>query len=151
MAIKPEFDETICDKILIELDGWRLAVNEDLEENEEPFLDIEDPETLQNIDDNHRIGIGEVQHFYDEAYNDALTDSNRDNTVDLSPILFEMFLQQVHKLAASKLWNKYNTQVNNDNMEGAYVVSQGGRLYKDYKDKIKEFKPVTMVGLSSVG
>jgi len=148
---KPQFSSTIASKILIELDGWQLT-NETSNEPDELdlFIDTEDPEELQNITTNHKVSIAEVERFYDTAFDEALTHTNRLDINDLDEIVTEIFMLGVYRLAASNLWNKYNTQINNDSMEGTYVVSQGGRLYKKACNLLDKFVRTNLVGLSSL-
>lgn len=148
---KPLFSESIADEILIELNGWQLIKNEDLEENEELFIDIEDPDTLKNIDNNKKVSIGELKQFYDKAFNEALNDTNRYDIDDLDKILVERFIEGVIKLTASNLWIKYNTSVTVNNDEGIIDYGQGGKLYKKYKNIISGFVRSELIGLHSLG
>lgn len=148
---KPPFTSSIADKILIELDGWQIATNTNDESSElEPFLDTDNPDVLKNINTNYSVSIAEVQSFYDSAFDEALSYTNRLDIDDLNDLLIEMFMSAVYKLAASNLWNKYNIQINNDAMEGTYVVSQGGRLYKKACNMLDGFVRRNFVGLHSL-
>ena len=148
---KPPFSSLIADKILIELDGWQISTDSTDESGElEPFLDTEDPDALKNINTNHSVSVDEVEHFYNKAFNEALSYTNRLDIDDLNQILLERFMDAVYILAASNLWNKYNIQINNDTMEGTYVVSQGGRLYKKARNILDKFVRTNLIGLHSL-
>ena len=148
---KPLFSSLIADKILIELDGWQLTTISTTGSTElEPFLDTTSDIVLQNINTNHEVTIEEVEHFYDSAFDEALTYTNRLDIDDLNELLIEMFMTAVYRLAASNLWNKYNIQINNDAMEGTYVVSQGGRLYKKACNTLDKFVRTNFIGLHSL-
>lgn len=148
---KPPFSSTIADKILIELDGWQISTDSTNESSElEPFLDTDDPDVLKNINTNHTVSVDEVERFYDKAFNEALSYTNRLDIDDLNQVLLEIFMNAVYILAASNLWNKYNIQINNDAMEGTYVVSQGGRLYKKSCNILDKFVRTNFIGLHSL-
>lgn len=136
---KPIFNNDIADKILMELDGWQLIKNEDLEDNEELFLDIEDSEVLKNIDNNKKVSIGELKYFYDNSFDEALSYSNRYDIDDLRKTEVQRFLKAVIKLTASSVWIKYNTGVTIDNEENTIDYGQGGKLYKKYLTIIEPF------------
>jgi len=151
---KPQFSTTICSKILIELDGWQIK--EEItdtpgsEELDPTFLDPDDPDALKNISTNHSVSVDEVERFYDTAFDEALTHTNRLDINDLDEVTTEIFMLGVYRLAASNLWNKYNTQINNDSMEGTYVVSQGGKLYKKACNLLDKFIRTNFVGITSL-
>jgi sulfatase maturation enzyme AslB (radical SAM superfamily) len=153
---KPQFSTTICSKILIELDGWQLTEESTdsilLDESVESdiFLDPEDPDELKNISTNKSVSVEEVERFYNTAFDEALTYTNRLDINDLDEVTTEIFMLGVYRLAASNLWNKYNVQINNDAMEGTYVVSQGGRLYKKACNLLDKFVRTNFVGLTSL-
>ena len=148
---KPPFSSVIANKILIELDGWQLTTTPTDDSGElEPFLDTDNPDALKNINTNHNVTVDEVKHFYDSAFDEALTYTNRLDIDDLNEVLIGIFMGAVYKLAASNLWNKYNIQINNDAMEGTYVVSQGGRLYKKACNILDKFVRRNLVGLHSL-
>ena len=153
---KPPFSSTVADKILIELDGWQLTEESTgsmiLDEQNESvvFLDNEDPDELRNISINKGVSVEEVERFYNTAFDEALTHTNRLDINDLDEVTTEIFMLGVYRLAASNLWNKYNTQINNDSMEGTYVVSQGGRLYKKACNLLDKFVRTNFVGLHSL-
>ncbi|OEC87886.1 MULTISPECIES: hypothetical protein [Methanobacterium] len=148
---KPPFSSSISDKILIELDGWQIITPPTTEPTElEPFLDTTDDTVLQNLNSNHTVTIEEVEHFYDSAFDEALSYTNRLDISDLDEITLEIFMNAVYKLTASNLWNKYNIQINNDAMEGTYVVSQGGRLYKKACNILDKFVRTNFIGLHSL-
>gem|GEM_PF-1579306 len=148
---KPTFSSTIANKILIELDGWQISANSIDESGElDPFLDTNDDNVLQNLSTNHSVSVDEIEHFYDSAFDEALSYTNRLDIDDLNDLLIEIFMNAVYKLAASNLWNKYNIQINNDAMEGTYVVSQGGRLYKKACNILDSFVRSNFVGINSL-
>lgn len=168
---KPLFSIHLANKILIELDGWKIKsietntdepnpeiiIEEVVEEegtstNEELdlFLDMETPDELENININHKISIDEIEHFYHTSFDEALSYTNRHNIDDLDEISLEIFMMAVYKLTASNLWNKYNIQINNDSMEGTHVVSQGGRLYKKACNILDKFIRTNFIGLHSL-
>ena len=153
---KPQFSTSIANKILIELDGWQLTEESTdsilVDDNEELniYIDTEDPDELRNISTNHQVNVEEVERFYNTAFDEALTHTNRLDINDLDDILIEIFMLGVYRLAASNLWNKYNVQINNDAMEGTYVVSQGGRLYKKACNLLDKFVRTNFVGLHSL-
>jgi hypothetical protein len=148
---KPTFSSLIANKILIELDGWQIITPPTSESTElDPFLDTTDPNALQNLSSNHNVTLEEVEHFYNSAFDEALSYTNRLDINDLDLLLIEIFMNAVHKLAASNLWNKYNIQINNDAMEGTYVVSQGGRLYKKATGILDKFVRTNFIGLHSL-
>lgn len=148
---KPQFSSSIADKILIELDGWQVIIPPADESSElEPFLNTDDPDVLKNIGTNHSVTLDEVQSFYDSAFDEALAYTNRLDINDLDEITLEIFMMAVYKLAASNLWNKYNIQINNDAMEGTYVVSQGGRLYKKACNILDKFVRTSLIGINSL-
>lgn len=147
---KPQFSSLIASRILIELDGWQL-IDEPTDTGEDPtFLDPDDPDALKNIGTNKSVSVDEVERFYDTAFDEALTYTNRLDINDLDEITTEIFMLGVYRLAASNLWNKYNIQINNDSMEGTYVVSQGGRLYKKACNLLDKFIRTNFVGLTSL-
>ncbi|MDP1553686.1 MAG: hypothetical protein Q8M06_11805 [Methanobacteriaceae archaeon] len=153
---KPPFSSTVADKILIELDGWQLteettpSIIMDDSEELDIYIDTEDPDELRNISANHQVNVEEVERFYNTAFDEALTHTNRLDINDLDEVTTEIFMLGVYRLAASNLWNKYNTQINNDSMEGTYVVSQGGRLYKKACNLLDKFVRTNFVGLTSL-
>lgn len=148
---KPIFSSLIADKILIELDGWQISTDSTGESGElEPFLDPTDPDAIKNINTNHTVSVAEIEHFYNKAFNEALSYTNRLDIDDLNQVLLERFMDAVYILAASNLWNKYNIQINNDAMEGTYVVSQGGRLYKKACNILDKFVRTNFIGLHSL-
>lgn len=168
---KPLFSIPLANKILIELDGWKIKtietttdesnqgtiIDESVEEegtntNEELdlFLDIETQDKLENININHKVSIDEIEHFYHTSFDEALSYTNRHDIDDLDEISLEIFMMAVYKLAASNLWNKYNIQINNDSMEGTHIVSQGGRLYKKACNILDKFIRTNFIGLHSL-
>jgi len=148
---KPPFSSLIANKILIELDGWQISTDSTGESGElEPFLDPNDLDALKNINTNHTVSVDEVERFYNKAFNEALSYTNRLDIDDLNQVLLERFMDAVYILAASNLWNKYNIQINNDAMEGTYVVSQGGRLYKKACNILDKFVRTNFIGLHSL-
>jgi len=153
---KPQFSTSIADKILIELDGWQLTEESTdtliMDDNEEGniYIDSDDPDELRNININKGVSVEEVERFYDTSFDEALTYTNRLDINDLDDILIEIYMLGVYRLAASNLWNKYNVQINNDAMEGTYVVSQGGRLYKKACNLLDKFVRTNFVGLHSL-
>lgn len=153
---KPQFSSLISSKILIELDGWQLttetndSILTDETTEQDIFLDPEDPDELQNISTNKSVSVEEVERFYDTAFDEALIYTNRVDIDDLDEVITEIFMLGVYRLAASNLWNKYNIQINNDAMEGTYVVSQGGRLYKKACNILDKFVRTNFVGLTSL-
>jgi len=115
------------------------------------FLDYEDHETLENIRNNKKVSIGELKQFYDNAFSEALDDTNRHDIDDLDKILVERFTKGVIKLTASNIWLKYNTAVTVNNEEGIIDYGQGGKLYKKYKNIISNFIRSELIGLHSLG
>lgn len=151
-ANKTVFNKSIADKILIELDGWQLITRKELKKDKrgKAFIDINDKKELKNIKTNHKVTLEEVEYFYNNAFEEALNDTNRYDINDFSEVLVKIFMNAVIKLAASNLWLKYNTSVTVNNDEGIIDYGQGGKLYKKYKKIIRNFVKSELVGLSSI-
>lgn len=149
---KTVFNKSIADKILMELDGWQLITEKELKKNkpQKAFIDINDKKELKNIKTNHKVTINEVEYFYNNAFEEALNDTNRYDINDFKDILVKIFMNAVIKLAASNLWLKYNTSVTVNNEEGIIDYGQGGKLYKKYQKIIKNFVKSELIGLSSL-
>jgi hypothetical protein len=150
---KPVFEKSIAKKILIELDGWQIATKKDIEKESvdvEPFLDPENPEEMRNIKTNHKVSMGEIKHFYDTAFQEALSYTNRHDIDDLDGMLKEVFMNGVIKLTASNLWIKYNTSVTVNNEEGIIDYGQGGKLYKKYLGIMEHFIKGVRIEISAI-
>lgn len=57
----------------------------------------------------------------------------------LNHLLREFFLSGVYKLTASRLWQKYNIRVSNENLEDVYIESYGGKLERESVKILKKF------------
>lgn len=150
---KPVFNKKVADKILIELDGWQIAIKKDIEKGSDevkPFLDPENPDEMRNIKTNHKVTMGEIKHFYDTAFQEALSYTNRYDIDDLDEILVDLFMNGVIKLTASNLWIKYNTSVTVNNEEGIIDYGQGGKLYKKYLGIMEHFVKGVRIEISAI-
>lgn len=155
---KPVFDEKLADKILIELDGWQLADPEDIKssDDEEVFINPEDKKELKNVDNNCKVSIEEVEYFYDSAFEDALSYTNRSDIDDLNSLLVDIFMKAVYKLAASDMFNKRNLEIReNEQIESKPGVStyrdqRGNKLYARSREILSKFIVSELVGLHSL-
>lgn len=142
-------------QILTLLDGWIVYSptteqgNEEAEEvvEVEPF--ITDYTEYKN-NPNKRITDEELQTFYYQAYNKSLLITNRFNIEDLTSTETEYYLQGVHLLTASDIWNKYNIRVNNEDMEDTYIQSYGGLLYKQSINILNSFINQRITTITSI-
>ena len=146
-----DFSDKIRDEILIHLDGWTIATNSDVEDDDseiEAFIDIEDPGQLAELRSNHKVGIGEVKYYWESSCQEALTETNRYNIDDLDEVLSEFFVNGVVKLAASNLWTKINKEVDINNEEKPVFDANASKLYTKSMRIIRKFSKSTLVGLS---
>lgn len=166
MTITTEYNETIREQIIGNLDGWEVILpptptpSDDVTSGSsdntqsgadddiiEPFItDINDYTNKPN----KKVRDEEVEKFYYQAFDKALSYCNRWNVEDLSETELELFLKGVCLLTASDLWNKYNIRVNNEDMEDTYVQSFGGLLYKQAVMILKSFINQRVTSLSSL-
>ena len=155
--------------IIMNLDGWRVEVPEEVEtvETIEGPVTIETTENTEtttassndvnpfmtsteaNMKANKTISDTECQLFYEEALDQAYMYTNRLNIDDLSSVEARVFIRGVCKWAASNLWNKYNIRVNNEDMEDTYIQSYGGLLYNSALKTLQQFINQRVIGLSS--
>lgn len=158
-------DETALD-ILNHLDGWTLdKICDEISENNNTNIDnsgLTNDEIIElyssNVSEdqikkifnnsNKLMTKNEINFFYEEA----LSDSENHVGVRLNDFTGRSkkdFYKAVCRLAASKLWNKYNIRVEEDGTEGTYIRSYGGILYTDVYNKLNKLKPSKLYGLSS--
>lgn len=166
MAIATGYNETIRNQIIGNLDGWEVilptnpTLNDDVKSGSrgntksgaeddivEPFItDINDYTNKPN----KKVRDEEVEKFYYQSFDKALSYCNRWNVDDLSQTELDLFLKGVCLLTASDLWNKYNIRVNNEDMEDTYIQSFGGLLYKQAIMILKSFINQRVTTLSSL-
>jgi len=152
MTITTEYNETIREQIIGNLDGWEVILPNDDDvgsgsRDVEPFItDINDYTNKPN----KKVRDEEVEKFYYQSFDKALSYCNRWNVDDLSQTELDLFLKGVCLLTASDLWNKYNIRVNNEDMEDTYVQSFGGLLYKQAVMILKSFINQRVTTLSSI-
>ena len=140
MTITTEYNETIREQIIGNLDGWEVILPPDDvgsgSRDVEAFItDINDYTNKPN----KKVRDEEVEKFYYQSFDKALSYCNRWNVDDLSQTELDLFLKGVCLLAASDLWNKYNIRVNNEDMEDTYIQSYGGLLYKQAMNVLHTF------------
>ena len=149
MTVTTEYNETIREQIISNLDGWEveLSTPSPLEDDTvEPFItDFNE----YNNKPNKTVKDEEVEKFYYQSFDKALSFCNRWNVDDLTETELELYLKGVCLLTASDLWNKYNVRVNNEDMEDTYVQSFGGLLYKQAVMILKSFINQRVTSLSS--
>ena len=166
MTITTEYNETIREQIIGNLDGWEVILPPNPTQDGmlksgslgntpsgaeddivEPFItDINDYTNKPN----KTVKDEEVENFYYQSFDKALSYCNRWNVDDLSQTELDIFLKGVCLLTASDLWNKYNIRVNNEDMEDTYVQSFGGLLYKQAVMILKSFINQRVTSLSSL-
>lgn len=153
MTITTEYNETIREQIIGNLDGWEVILPNDDDDvgsgsrDVEPFItDLNDYTNKPN----KLVKDTEVEKFYYQSFDKALSYCNRWNVDDLSQTELDLFLKGVCLLTASDLWNKYNIRVNNEDMEDTYVQSFGGLLYKQAVMILKSFINQRVTTLSSI-
>ena len=152
MTITTEYNETIREQIIGNLDGWEVILPNDDDvgsgsRDVEPFItDLNDYTNKTN----KLVKDTEVEIFYYQSFDKALSYCNRWNVDDLSQTELDLFLKGVCLLTASDLWNKYNIRVNNEDMEDTYVQSFGGLLYKQAVMILKSFINQRVTTLSSI-
>lgn len=152
MTITTEYNETIREQIIGNLDGWEVILPNDDDvgsgsRDVEPFItDLNDYTNKPN----KLVKDTEVEKFYYQSFDKALSYCNRWNVDDLSQTELDLFLKGVCLLTASDLWNKYNIRVNNEDMEDTYVQSFGGLLYKQAVMILKSFINQRVTNLSSI-
>ena len=152
MTITTEYNETIREQIIGNLDGWEVILPNDDDvgsgsRDVEPFItDLNDYTNKPN----KLVKDTEVEKFYYQSFDKALSYCNRWNVDDLSQTELDLFLKGVCLLTASDLWNKYNIRVNNEDMEDTYVQSFGGLLYKQAVMILKSFINQRVTSLSSL-
>ena len=140
MTITTEYNETIREQIIGKLDGWEVILPHDDvgsgSSDVEAFItDINDYTNKPN----KKVMDEEVEKFYYQSFDKALSYCNRWNVDDLSQTELDLFLKGVCLLTASDLWNKYNIRVNNEDMEDTYIQSYGGLLYKQAMNILHTF------------
>lgn len=166
MTITTEYNETIREQIIGNLDGWEVilpptpnlsgGVRSGSSDNTQEGADDDIVEPfITDINDytnkpNKKVRDEEVEKFYYQAFDKALSYCNRWNVDDLSQTELDLFLKGVCLLTASDLWNKYNIRVNNEDMEDTYVQSFGGLLYKQAVMILKSFINQRVTSLSSL-
>ena len=155
MTITTEYNETIREQIIGNLDGWEVILPPNPTQDGmlksgslgntqsgadddivEPFITVINDYTNKP---NKQIRDEEVEKFYYQAFDKALSYCNRWNVDDLSQTELDLFLKGVCLLTASDLWNKYNIRVTNEDMEDTYVQSYGGLLYKQAVNGLTPF------------
>ena len=131
-------EEEIVKQILYNLDNWQL-------EDETPSNAIDDLEC------NKKISEDEVLHFYNTAYNYALSYTNRQDfpvttiikTVENEEIEVEELLQPIstalYMWSAGLLWKKYNIRAN-DQIDETYPIGYGDNLIIQAKEILKNYK-----------
>ena len=149
MTVTTEYNETIREQIISNLDGWEVELSslDPLEDDTvEPFItDFNDYSNKPN----KTVKDEEVEKFYYQSFDKALSFCNRWNVDDLTETELELYLKGVCLLTASDLWNKYNIRVNNEDMEDTYVQSYGGLLYKPSMMLLKSCINQRVTNLSS--
>lgn len=162
MTVTTEYNEEIRKQIISNLDGWEVLLPTNPTGTEGGSLD-----TTQTVADdvvepfitdfneytnkpNKTVKDEEVEKFYYQSFDKALSYCNRWNVDDLSETELGLFLKGVCLLTASDLWNKYNIRVNNEDMEDTYVQSFGGLLYKQAVMILKSFINQRVTNLSSL-
>lgn len=161
MTITTEYNETIREQIIGNLDGWEviLPTQTALEGSVNPTQEGADEDIVEpfitDINDytnkpNKTVKDEEVEKFYYQGFDKALSYCNRWNVDDLNETELNLFLKGVCLLTASDLWNKYNIRVNNEDMEDTYVQSFGGLLYKQAVMILKSFINQRVTSLSSL-
>jgi len=128
-------DEKIIKEILYKLDGWIL---ED---------DIADDDTLTDMDFNKSITSEEVLHFYNVAYNYALsyiklsafpTVTKTVNGVEVEEISDQTFTA-LCLWGAGLIYRKYNVR-SNDQIDDNMSIGYGDSLIIQAKEMLKGFK-----------
>lgn len=166
MTITTEYNETIREQIIGNLDGWEVILPPTPTQNDDVGSGSRDNNTTGAEDDivepfitdindytnkpNKKVRDEEVEKFYYQSFDKALSYCNRWNVDDLSQTELDLFLKGVCLLTASDLWNKYNIRVNNEDMEDTYVQSFGGLLYKQAVMILKSFINQRVTSLSSL-
>lgn len=149
-----ELTEKDIKEIFNKVNNWDLAneikhtKNDNSPELEEEFPTIENDEIL--FDNKNRIiTLKELQRTFNNSIDDALIETNYITFESVPDGYKRFFMNQVYKLTASDLWNKYNIQKNNNEMEDAYISSYGGKLYRSAMDKLEKIRNnSTLIGLS---
>lgn len=128
-------EETIINQILYKLDGWKLE--EDLETS-----NIEDTEY------NKTISSEEVLHFYNVAYNYALSFTKlsefptttyiNKQGVEVTDLTNQVFTALI-LWSAGLLYRKYNIR-SNDNVDETYPIGYGDSLIIQAKEMLKSYK-----------
>lgn len=130
------YNATVGGKVLNHLDGWVLkntTSSSSSSSTSSAFLTSTDEYV------NKEVTSAEVQFFYELSVDEALAYTNRHNADDLSTNEFRTFCNAIYLLCASKLWNKYNVRVSNEDLEDTYIQSYGGLLYKDSVKLLNRF------------
>lgn len=139
-------------QILSNVDNWGLSVDEVKTKN--PHKTSKKKESTvfskENLLDNKNKIVTKkmVQTIFDSTLLDCLAQTYYQDYESVPENLQKMFLNAVFILTASNLWNKYNVQKNNNQMEGIYTSSYGGILYKRAMNSLNNLKKSsTLVGL----
>lgn len=150
MTFDATFNDERRDFILSLLDGWRIEDNpntENVDESINPFITTDE---FQNESANKTITLNELMSFYYSALNQSYIHTNRLDIDNLTDIEGDLFIQGVCHLCASNLWQKYNIQVNDSDMETTPSTSYGGILYKQAMNILQPFVRSKIIGMRSL-
>ena len=150
MTYDGTFNNERRDFILSLLDGWRIEDDPDTETVDESINPFITTEEFQTESANKIITLNELMSFYYSALNQAYIHTNRLDIDNLSDIEGDLFIQGVCHLCASNLWQKYNIQVNDSDMESTPSTSYGGILYKQAMNILQPFVRSKIVGMRSL-
>lgn len=140
------FNKQIGDMILLELDNWKQNISS--KDKDEDDLNSFDNNINNDIQVNKEIKPDELEYFFKNSFLEALNITRRQNLDDLFEYDKEIFMLGVYKLTASRLWQKYNIRVSNENLEDNYTESFGGKLEKEAINILKTYTKSITIGLS---
>ena len=132
-------DAEIIKQILYQLDGW--ITDEEAQNNNE----------LTDMDYNHIIPSEEVLHFYNVAYNYALSYTKLSSfpTITFNRLVDEEMVEiteiepqisnALFMWSAGLLWRKYNVR-SNDQIDDTMTIGYGDQLVIQAKEILKTIK-----------
>ena len=132
-------DAEIIKQILYHLDGWKT--DEEIEANDE----------LTDMDYNKVIPAEEVLHFYNVAYNYALSYTGLTSfptittvtTIDEEPVeiteISPQVLNGIFMWSAGLLWRKYDIR-SNDQIDDTMTIGYGDQLVIQAREILKTIK-----------
>lgn len=113
-------EDEIIKQVLLKLDGWELATEENIE--------------YEDFDVNKIISSEEILDFYTDAMDYALSYTQQpsfDNIiVGVTPVIF---------WTAGLIWNKYNIRTNNQ-LDDTNILGYGDKLIIQAKEMLKPYK-----------